>query len=104
MNDPSTHANDAAMTSRQQTQNRPQTQAGLVFVVIAVATLFLTEYLTPPYDVISMGLSSAAIMTVFLYLYPEPFRSRGGSLVPAWCLVAALWMLTVVSTVVSLIG
>ena len=105
MNEPSTHASDAAMAARQQTQNRQQTQAGLVLVVVAVATLFiLPEYLTPPYDVMSMGFGSAAILTVFLYLYPESFRSRGGSLVPAFCLVAALWLLAVVSTVLSLIG
>ena len=105
MNEPTTHARDAAMATRQQTQYRQQTQAGLVWVVVAVATLFiLPEYLTPPFDVMFMGLGAAAMLTVFLYLYPDSLRSRGGSLVPAFCLVAALWLLAVVSTVLSLIG
>jgi hypothetical protein len=105
MNEPTTHARDAAMATRQQTQNRQQTQAGLVWVVVAVATLFiLPEYLTPPYDVMFMSFGSAALLTVFLCLHPESFRSRSGSLVPAFFLVAALWLLAVVSTVLSLIG
>ena len=74
-------------------------------MVVAVAILFiLPEYLTPPFDVMFMGLGAAAMFTVFSYLYPDSLRSRSGSLVPAYCLVAALWVLAVVSTVVSLIG
>lgn len=105
MNEPTTHADDAAMVARQQTLNRRQTQAGLVLAIVAVATLFiLPQYLTPPYGGMSMGFGSAAILTVLLYLNPESLRSRGGSLVPACCLVAALWLSAVVTTVLSLIG
>ena len=102
MNDPSTHA---AMVARQQQLNRQQTRSGLVLLVVTVATLFiLPQYLTSPYDGMSMGFGSAAILTVFLYLYPESFRSRGGSLVPALCLVIALWLSAAVTTALSLIG
>ena len=101
----STHVSDAAMTARQQTLNRQQTWAGLVLLVVTVATLFiLPQYLTSPYEDISMGFGSAAILTTFLCLYPESFRSRGGSLVPALCLVVALWLSAVATTALSLIG
>jgi hypothetical protein len=48
-----------------------------------------------------MGLGAAAMLTVFLYLYPDSLRSRSGSLVTAYGLVAALWVLAIFSTVVS---
>jgi len=99
------HASDAATAARQQTPDCQRTQPGLVWVVVSVVILFiLPEYLTAPYDGMSMGLGAAALFTVFLYRYPEPFRSRRGSLVSAFCLVAALWLLVVVSTVLSFIG
>ena len=91
------------LVSKHKIASKPR--RGLVWVVVAVATLFiLPEYLTPPYDVMFMSFGSATLLAVFLYLNPKPFRSRGGSLVPAFCLVAALWLLAVVSTVLSLIG
>ena len=105
MNEPSTHACDDAVIARQQTLNRQQTQAGVVLIVVTVATLFiLPQYMPPPYDGMSMSFGSAAILTIFVYLYPESFRSRGGSLVPALGLVAALWLSAAVTTALSLIG
>ena len=92
------------MVARQQKLNRQQTHTGLVFLVVTVAIVFIIpEYLTPPYDGMWMGFGSAASFSVFFYLYPESLRSRGGSLVPALCLSAALWLLVTVAAVVSLI-
>jgi len=97
MNGPSTHA-----AIREQTLNRRT--PGLAFILVTVATVFiLPEYLMPPYDGMCMGLGSAALFSVFFYLYPESLRSRGGSLVPALCLVVALWLLTAVATALPLI-
>jgi hypothetical protein len=102
MNEPPTRTSGTALAARQQTQNRRQNLAGLAFMVVAVAILFiLPEYLTPPIDVLFMGLGAAAMLTVFLYLYPDSLRSRSGSLVTAYGLVAALWVLAIFSTVVS---
>ena len=99
------HASDAATAARQQTPDCQRTQPGVVWVVLSVIILFiLPEYLAAPYDGMSMGRGAAALFTVFLYLYPDPFRSRRGSLASALCLVAALWLLVVVSTVISFIG
>lgn len=104
MNEPTPHAQDAGMAVRQQTPNRMQIQPGMVFVVGAVVTLFiLPKYLSPPSDVMFMSFGSAVLLAVFVYVNPESFRSRGGSLVPAFCLVGVLWLLAVVSTVLSLI-
>ncbi len=99
------HASDAASTARQQTPDCQRIQPGMVWVVLSVVILFiLPEYLAAPYDGISMGLGAAALFTVFLYLYPDPFRSRRGSLASALCLATALWLLAVVSTVISFVG
>ena len=106
MNEHSTQdSDDAAIAARQQTLNRQQTQAGIAQLAVTVVTLFiLPKYLASPYDGIAMGFGSAAILTVFLYLHPAPFRSRSGSLVPAVWLVVALWLLAVVTTAVTLLG
>lgn len=105
MNEPSMHTSDAAMSARQQKlQNRQQSQAGFVFLIPTVSILFiLPNYLTSPYDVMSMGFGSAAMFSTFLYLYSDSLRSRGGSLVPALWLAVTLWLLAVIGTAVSLI-
>ena len=108
VNEPSTRESDAAMEARQQQQqtlNRQQTLTGLVLLVVILATFFiLPRYLTPPYDTMSMGFGSAATLTILLYLNPDSLRSRGGSLVPAICLVVALWLSAVATTALSLFG
>lgn len=105
MNDLSTPASDAATAARQQPRNRQHTQAGVVFVAATVAILFIIpQYLASPYAGMTMSFGSAALLTVLLYLQSESFRSRRGSLVPAICLVIALWLLAAVSTALSLIG
>ena len=105
MNNPKTHSNDAANVARQQTLNRQQTMAGLALLAVAVVILFiLPEYLSSPFDVMVMGFGSATLMTIYLHMYPESLRSRGGSLLTAFCLVAAMWLLAVVVMVVSLVG
>ena len=99
------HASDAATAARQQTPDCQRTQPGSVWVVVSIIILFiLPEYLTAPYDAMSMGLGAAVLFTLLVCFYPEPFRSRRGSLVSALCLVGALWLLAVVSTILSFIG
>ena len=105
MNDPSVESSESGLAVRQQAQHRRQVQVGLVSVVFVVVTLFVVpEYLPAPWDAIAMGIASAAGLTVLVCWIPESFRSRSGSLIPALCLVAALWFLAVITTVVSLIG
>ncbi|MCA9216932.1 MAG: hypothetical protein KDB27_27875 [Planctomycetales bacterium] len=109
MNDSSENMNDplslAAKLALQQNLNRQQTWAGLVLIVVSVAALFvLPNHLAAPFDAMCMGFGSAAIFTVFLYLFPEALRSRGGSLVSAVCLVVALWLMAALTAVVLLIG
>ncbi len=106
MNESSSHPSDAAMAARQQTLNRQQTQAGrwLLVAVTVVVLFILPQYLAPPYDSVSMGFGAASILTAYFCLYPESLRSRGGSLVPALCLVVALWASAVVTTALLLFG
>ena len=92
------------MVTRQQKLNRQQTRTELGVLVIVVIALFIVPQLAPPYDVMLIGFGSAAVLTILLCMNPTSLRSRGGSLVTGWILVAALWLLAVVGAVVSLFG
>ena len=105
MNDSTSSPLDPTSAAPPQTRKRLWTQPGPMWVIVSVAILFLApEYLTPPYDVMALGLGSAALFTVFLSLYPEPFRNRAGSLVYAYFLAAALWLLAVMGLALSVVG
>lgn len=46
----------------------------------------------------------SGLLTMYVLMMPESFRSRTGSLGTAMCLVAALWAATAVITVLTLMG
>ena len=105
MNDPLSSPHVPASSAPQQTRKRLSTQPGPMWVIVSVAILFLSpEYLTPPYDIMALGLGSAALFTIFLSLYPESFRNRAGSLAYAYFLTAVLWLLAVVGLVLSFVS
>jgi len=43
-------------------------------------------------------------LSAYVAVLPESFRSRSGSMVPATCLVAAMWVAAAVITVLTLMG
>ena len=49
-------------------------------------------------------IGSASVLSVFVEVLPEPFRSRSGSLMAAIGLVAALWVGVAVITALTLMG
>lgn len=78
---------------------------GALLSAIAIVVLFILPLFIPsPFGVMVMGFGSAILMTTYVYLQPESFRDRGGSLIAAICLVTAMWIAAVISTVFSLIG
>ena len=46
----------------------------------------------------------ASVMTAFVAVLPEQFRSRNGSSSTATCLVTAMWIAVVVLTAMTLVG
>ena len=87
----------------QRVRTRQQTKAGIL--LCNVVLLFILPQLFPsPFDCIAMGIGGAISFTIFFFLKPESLRSRRGSLIPAICLVVAMWLFAAVTTVISLIG
>ena len=95
----------AKATLLQRLRTRQEAKVGILLLVCAVVVLFiLPEFFPSPFDSIAMGIGGAISFTIFFFLLPESLRSRRGSLIPAICLVAAMWLLAAVTTVISLIG
>ena len=46
----------------------------------------------------------AVILSAYVAVLPEQFRSRSGSMVAATCLVAGMWMAAAVITALTLMG
>jgi hypothetical protein len=51
-----------------------------------------------------MGIAGAVGFTISVSLHPHYFRSRRGSLTPAFCLLAFVWLCAAVTIVFSLLG
>ena len=78
---------------------------GILLLVFNVVIIFvLPQYFPSPFDGIAMGIGAAFSFTIFFLLKTESLRSRRGSLIPAVCLVAAMWLFAAITTVISLIG
>jgi len=78
---------------------------GAISVALTIVVIFiLPEFVPSPFDVIVMGFGSAILLTALVLSKPASFRSRSGSLIPAICLGAAMWLFAAVTTVISLIG
>jgi hypothetical protein len=71
-----------------------------LFALACVVTLF---YILPRFGEPAFAVGAAAILTVQVLALPDSFRSRGGSLIPAVCLVLALWILAGVVGAVAVI-
>ena len=89
----------------QRLRARQESEVGILELVCCVGLVFIVpEYFPSPFDSIAMGIGAAISFTIFFFLHPESLRSRRGSLIPAICLVAAMWLFAAVTTVISLIG
>ena len=53
---------------------------------------------------IAIMVGCASILSAYVAVLPEHFRSRSGSMMTATCLVAAMWMAAAVVTALILMG
>ncbi|MBT5608311.1 MAG: hypothetical protein HN742_29775 [Lentisphaerae bacterium] len=99
------HNEEAGKAIRLQRSRARQESRGAIVVLVCCMGLVLgfPQYFPSPFDNIVMGVGAAASFTLFFFLNRESLRSRRGSLIPAICLVAAMWLFAAVTTVISLI-
>jgi hypothetical protein len=70
------------------------------FAMVFVLSLFFL--VLPLYGGVAAMVGCAGILTVYVVVLPERFRSRSGSLKAATWLVAAMWVATAVITALTL--
>jgi len=56
----------------------------------------------PLYGGAAAMVGCASVLSLYVFVTPESFRTRRGSLVPAVCLLLAMWVVAGVSAVVAL--
>jgi hypothetical protein len=67
----------------------------------AVFCIFLMAIVLPALGPAAIVAGGAAIMTAYVLVLPDSFRSRRGSLTLAICLVTAMWLAALVVTALS---
>jgi len=83
---------------------KPRTVYLLLATSLLAAVLVLCFCTVLSHRVALMGFAGAALFTISFWLNPDPFRSRRGSLRPAYCLAAFGWICAAVVIVLSLFG
>ena len=71
------------------------------FSAICTLSVFL---ILPRYGGMAVMVGCASIVSVYVAVLPEQFRSRSGSMLTAGCLVAAMWLGAAVITAMTLMG
>jgi len=71
------------------------------FSMICVLSLF---FIWERYGSMAVMVGCASMLSAYVAVLPESFRSRSGSMMAATCLVAAMWVAAVVITALTLMG
>jgi hypothetical protein len=71
------------------------------FSMVCVLSLF---FLLPRYGSVAVMVGCASILSAYVAVLPEAFRSRSGSMMAATSLVAAMWAVAAVITALTLMG
>ena len=72
------------------------------FSMICVLSLFFIIW--PRYGSWAVMVGCASMLSAYVAVFPESFRSRSGSMMAATCLVAAMWVAAAVITALTLMG
>ena len=69
--------------------------------MVCVLSVF---FILPRYGSTAVMVGCAGMLSAYVMLLPERFRSRGGSLTAAVCLVTAMWIAAAVIAALTLMG
>jgi hypothetical protein len=72
-----------------------------ILSMLCVLSLF---FILPRCGSVAVMVGCAVILSAYVAVLPEQFRSRSGSMVAATCLVAGMWMAASVITALTLMG
>jgi uncharacterized membrane protein len=84
--------------------NDPQLTEQAKTAILALSVLAFTVIIISSHRAAVIGFSAAALLTISFCLHPHYFRSRRGSLTPAFCLLAFVWFCATIPTLLSFFG
>jgi hypothetical protein len=73
-------------------------------VLISALTVVFVLYVVPFCSLPVRSVSGAVLFTIVFGFYRDSFRSRSRSLIPAYCLVAFVWLCAAVTIAFSFLG
>ncbi len=74
------------------------------FVLLMICGIVSVFFILPRYGSIAVMVGCASILSKYVAVLPEHFRSRSGSMMTASWLVAYLWVAAAVIAVLTLMG
>jgi hypothetical protein len=86
------------------TWTRRHNQVGVLIAVPLVAGFIMVSLLPSAFSDTVLAVAPAIGLTTGVFLLPEDFRSRRGSLTSAICLVAAMWAMALIVALFRLLG
>ena len=84
--------------------SKQQTNAAFLCLLTWFVIFVLPQFIPAPYSLIVMLVGGAASFHASLYLFPQSYCTRTGSLTPVHCLLAFLWLIAFVGTFFASIG
>ena len=85
-------------------QTKQQTKAAFLCLLALFVVFVVPRFVPAPFGLIVMLVGGAASFSASCYLFPQSLRSRSGSLTPAFCLLAFVWLCAAVTILLSLVG
>jgi hypothetical protein len=82
-------------------KSREQEPTSARLALLSMLMVIVFCYVIPFGSLPLRSAGAAALFTASFALYPERFRSRSGSLMPAFCLTGFVWLCAVVVLVFS---
>jgi len=73
-------------------QKRLQNSSLLLSAIMLFVVFIIPQFIKASFAEMIMGFGAAIVLTTMFCLHPESYRSRTGSLIPASCLIAAIWL------------
>lgn len=70
----------------------------------SLACVISVLFILPRYGVTALMVGGASVLSAYVFAMPERFRSRGGSMIPAICLVTGMWFAAAVIAALTLPG
>ena len=85
-------------------QTKQHTQAAFLCLFTLFSIFVLPHFVSARFGMVVMAVGVAVSFSTFFYLFHDKLRSRSGSLVPAFCLLAFILLCSAIPILLSFFG